>query len=57
MTAPALAQSPCGTAGLTLSAGFCATLVADSLPAPRQMDVAPNGDLFVALRGRPARDS
>lgn len=57
MSAPALAQSPCGTAGLTLPAGFCATLVADSLPTPRQMDVAPNGDLFVALRGRPARDS
>ena len=53
----ASAQSSCGTAGLTLPAGFCATLVADSLPAPRQMDVAPNGDLFVALRGRPARDS
>src|SRR6185436_5744619 len=53
----ASAQSSCGTAGLTLPQGFCATLVADSLPGPRQMDVAPNGDLFVALRGRPARDS
>lgn len=50
-------QSACGTAGLTLPQGFCATLVADSLPVPRQMDVGPNGDLFVALRGRPARDS
>ena len=57
LSAPALAQNSCGTAGLTLPAGFCATLIADSLPAPRQMDVAPNGDLFVALRGRPARDN
>ena len=57
LSAPAHAQGSCGNAGLTLPAGFCATLVADSLPAPRQMDVAPNGDLFVALRGRPARDS
>lgn len=55
-SSPALAQG-CGTAGLTLPQGFCATLVADSLPTPRQMDVAPNGDLFVALRGRPARDT
>jgi hypothetical protein len=39
---------------LTLPSGFCATLVADSLATPRQMDVAPNGDLFVALRGRAA---
>ena len=57
LSAPALAQGSCGTAGLTLPAGFCATLIADSLPAPRQMDVAANGDLFVALRGRPARDN
>ncbi len=38
-------------AGLTLPTGFCATLFADSLPTPRQMDVAPNGDVFVGLRG------
>lgn len=53
---PVFAQSSCSTAGLTLPPGFCATLVADSLPAPRQMDVGPNGDLFVALRGRAARE-
>jgi glucose/arabinose dehydrogenase len=52
-----LSAQGCSSAGLTLPQGFCATLVADSLAAPRQMDVAPNGDLFVALRGRPARDS
>jgi glucose/arabinose dehydrogenase len=40
-------------AGLQLPAGFCATLFADSLVGPRQMDVAPNGDVFVGLRGRP----
>lgn len=39
-------------AGLKLPAGFCATLFADSLIAPRQLDVAPNGDVFVGLRGR-----
>ena len=46
--------TPCAAnnAGLTLPAGFCATLFADSLPAPRQMVVAPNGDVFVATQGR-----
>jgi glucose/arabinose dehydrogenase len=37
--------------GLTLPSGFCATLFAESLAAPRQMDVAPNGDVIVGLRG------
>jgi glucose/arabinose dehydrogenase len=37
-------------AGLTLPAGFCALVVADSLGAIRHLAVAPNGDLFVALR-------
>lgn len=39
-------------AGLKLAAGFCAVLFADSLTTPRQLDVAPNGDVIVALRGR-----
>src|SRR5688500_13736143 len=39
------------TTGLKLPSGFCATPFADSLPAPRQMDVAPNGDVIVGLRG------
>ena len=43
-------------AGLKLPAGFCAVLVAESLPAPRQMDVAPNGDIIVALRGMRPRE-
>ena len=37
-------------AGLKLPAGFCATLFADSLGAPRHMVVAPNGDVIVAIR-------
>lgn len=37
-------------AGLKLPAGFCAVLFADSLAAPRHMDVAPNGDVVVAIR-------
>jgi len=37
-------------AGLKLPAGFCASLFADSLGAPRHMVVAPNGDVIVALR-------
>ena len=38
--------------GLRLPAGFCARLFADSLPTPRQLDVAPNGDVIVGLNGR-----
>ena len=37
--------------GITLPEGFCAVVVADSLGPARHLDVAPNGDLFVALRG------
>src|SRR5437773_1173313 len=36
--------------GLKLPAGFCATLFADSLGAPRHLVVAPNGDVIVAVR-------
>ena len=40
---------PCDAdnANLTLPAGFCATVFADKLGAPRHMVVAPNGDLLV----------
>lgn len=43
---------PCASdnAGLKLPTGFCATLFADSLSAPRHMVIAPNGDLIVAIR-------
>ncbi len=36
-------------AGLTLPAGFCAAIFADSVGRARQLVVAPNGDVFVAL--------
>jgi glucose/arabinose dehydrogenase len=55
LSASSAAQAPAvcapNNAGLKLPAGFCVTLFADSLAAPRQMDVAPNGDLFVGLNG------
>jgi glucose/arabinose dehydrogenase len=35
-------------AGLTLPAGFCAMIAADSLAQPRHPIVLPNGDVFVA---------
>ncbi len=40
----------CGTAGLTLPPGFCATIFADSVGSARHLVVAPNGDVFVALQ-------
>lgn len=33
-----------------MPAGFCVTLFADSLGAARHMEVAPNGDVIVAVR-------
>ncbi len=36
--------------GITLPEGFCAFLVVDSLPGTRHLEVAPNGDIFVARR-------
>jgi glucose/arabinose dehydrogenase len=36
--------------GITLPEGFCAVVVADGLGPARHLTVAPNGDLFVALR-------
>ncbi|HEV8263715.1 MAG TPA: PQQ-dependent sugar dehydrogenase [Gemmatimonadales bacterium] len=38
-------------AGLTLQGAFCALVVADSVGPARHIVVAPNGDLFMALRG------
>lgn len=38
-------------AGLTLPAGFCASLVGQGLGAVRHLVAAPNGDLFVAVEG------
>ncbi len=36
--------------GITLPDGFCALVVADSVGGARHLEVAPNGDVFVALR-------
>lgn len=38
--------------GLTLTKGFCAVIVAESLGTPRHLAVAPNGDVFAARSGR-----
>ncbi len=50
-----LAPPPaCGSAGLQLPPGFCATIFADSIGAARHLVVASNGDVFVAMqRARP----
>jgi glucose/arabinose dehydrogenase len=46
-------RPPClaDNGGITLPRGFCAAIVADSLPRPRHLAVAPNGDVFVSLLG------
>lgn len=38
-------------AGITLPAGFCASVYADALARPRHMVVLPNGDMLVNTRG------
>jgi glucose/arabinose dehydrogenase len=51
--ASASAPAACApdTAGLTLPAGFCATIFADSLGRARYVAVAPNGDVYVSIEG------
>jgi glucose/arabinose dehydrogenase len=46
-TASAPAACPGDNGGLTLPAGFCATVFADSLGHARHVVVAPNGDVYV----------
>ncbi|MEO5509230.1 MAG: PQQ-dependent sugar dehydrogenase [Longimicrobiales bacterium] len=41
--------------GISLPAGFCATVFADSLPGPRHLRVHANGDVYVSLLGRGGR--
>ncbi len=43
---------PCdpGNGGLTLPSGFCAQVIADNLGAARNLAVAANGDLYIAVR-------
>jgi glucose/arabinose dehydrogenase len=42
-----------GNGGLTLPAGFCALVVAETVGAARHLVVAPNGDIYVAIRNQP----
>src|SRR4051812_38528457 len=50
-----LSSSKCDpdNGGLVLPEGFCATVVASQLGPVRQLAVAPNGDLYAALSGKP----
>ena len=41
-----------GNGGITLPAGFCAIVAADDIGPARHLVVAPNGDVYVAIRGR-----
>ena len=54
---PATPSCAADNAGLKLPNGFCARLFADSLPGPRHMVVAPNGDVIVGLRGTRTRET
>ena len=54
------AAVPCdeGNAGLTLPAGFCATVFADKIGTTRHLTVLPNGDVFVNVQaGRAGGES
>lgn len=46
-------QCDAGNAGLTLSSGFCAVLVADATGSARHLAVSNGGDVYVALRNQP----
>jgi glucose/arabinose dehydrogenase len=45
-----LPQSRC-SAGITVPAGFCATIFADSVGSARHIAIAPNGDVYISLGG------
>ena len=51
-TASAQRRPACApdNAGLTVPAGFCVTVFADSVRGARHLVIAPNGDVFVATR-------
>jgi len=49
----ALPECDADNGGIQLPDGFCAFVVADGLGAARHLDVAPNGDIFVAIRNQP----
>ena len=48
----ALAECDADNGGIQLPEGFCALVVADGLGAARHLHVAPNGDIFVAIRNQ-----
>ena len=48
----ALLECDADNGGIQLPDGFCAFVVADGLGAARHLDVAPNGDIFVAIRNQ-----
>lgn len=45
----AIVAAPCTTAGLDLPPGFCATVFASDIGAPRHLDVAANGTVYINL--------
>ncbi len=49
--ATAASACPGDNAGLTVPAGFCATVFADSIAHGRHVAVAPNGDVYITLEG------
>jgi glucose/arabinose dehydrogenase len=49
---PPLASCDADNGGITLAAGFCATIFADNLGAARHIAVRPNGDVYVAIASR-----
>ena len=53
-SASAGSTTPCpgDNAGLTLPAGFCATVFADSIEHARHVAVASNGDVFITIENR-----
>lgn len=49
--APSACPGGADGGGLTVPAGFCASVLGQDLGAVRQLAVAPNGDLYAAVRG------
>ena len=46
------ASAPCANnGGITVPAGFCASVFADSLGKARYLAIAPNGDIYVSIEG------
>lgn len=57
-SSPESSQNLCdeGNGGLTLPDGFCALVVSEEVGAARHIEVASNGDIFVALRNSTGPD-